>query len=813
MHNTDFLNRKTELNAICSFGSHLENRHRVLFACSETGVGKSALVRHYLATQEGRLAIKTSIIRTDELEGVPYLNQIAEQIDLWAEERKRFVQFSEFVASGFSAFEKRHFLSEVAVGAAGIVPGGSAISPAVRKALGTGEYNAERLLYGAQYSNDYTVIRYIVEFFNRGNSILSIDNIQEIDQKSISYISNIIRESRPGYWIFEYTRGTQGIDLQQLVEWVAALGCQVKIYEVEPLPWRELSQAFGIHDATIEQIVQKHYRQSKGNLKELFSFRHMSSLVEFSSVGGEDVVSGTRQLLQHQRPNCLMVIALIAMHDGQVPEALLMEVFKCVPVFQVVSELTSISEILVSLIGDRILTRELGLIRFDHDSVLRVFFEIRVFEKYILIASRAWHSLYLGLKQNGDFFISEAEIVSSLIYYSFKIGDDAELWSSLKYLAEKSLNARAPKNVEVYVTSLYRRIERTGNSSRKYLHALTVDLVRLLYKVGSFETAMKLVALLDRQSEVAAFYHVALLSELDKPFEALEECRKIADDYKRYSAGNMWKAAQLILVASLRMANKVKECTATYEQLQSRRSYEDTPLEPYFRLLAGVALPATRAIESVRKSAELFAAAHLDHEANCARITLAQLFGDVGRLDEAASSLQSIDASDRLRNISAELNNRAAIDIKKGVVGDTQKKQLVDAALLADDDFSLFIIYINIMTVSGVLNDLPRAFEAAGTIRRLLDSGSPLEYEIRRIASFNLSWFYERQNLLSEAKAMLDLSKSIPSEINGELWDYRFGRRQSLSSEHTARAALEFEVPMFAYWQLDVSRYLTHLPA
>jgi hypothetical protein len=800
-----FLNRESELRALSELACSERIGAEVLFLRASSGLGKSSVVEQFFSNVPSLKAVRVPILARIGGERLDYLNHIVRQIDDYATRTHKASRFQQFLSWSGSPALAAETASRVLGRLATLVPGGSVATPIIQSVLKSEEFSSQAIMLRDKSFDLAATSSYIADFIADPAAALAVDNIQQIDDRSLLILLNIIQETRNGLWIFEYTEGVAGHPLDKLLERLRSTGANVRRMNLEPLPWEELRRSLDVQEHAVEPILREHYSRSKGNLRDFLDATRIAR--EGSDLETDNGAStATMQRLRRLPNDLAQIVALLAMHDGQVDGEILNQAAARVWQRMEFAERFDFKEDISKLVDQNILVRNRNNIEFAHDSVMRTAQELDEHERFRRIAAISWLALYREMRRRTDIFVPSAAVSSAILFYSYYLGDDAELFATLRQLTASSIEALAPARLVTYVETLYARIASAGQGDRARLHALTHHIISTLYRIWAFGAAEKLVGMLRADSDVARFYRIALAVEMDKSGEALAGCEAIINECRPTPKHPLLLATQLVRLAALRMTNQLVECSNEYHALRASGVFHNSPLNPYFLILSSTALPADEAVPVIKKGVELFLSSGSTYEANCGRITLSQCLGDLGRLEEASDALDMVETSGSSdREQYTVWNNRAVLNLYRKKVDDEILSSLRRASLLAVDPFSRLIILTNLMLTLTLREEDVQAQEAGDQIHRLLHARVPEENEIRRIAAFNLAFFYSKIGMRHESTKMTDMARKIPSQVNQPLWDYRFGKRTSVPDTFEFRIRFDYYPPMFAYWQLDVA--------
>jgi hypothetical protein len=799
-----FLNRRRELNALAAIVHSDRMAPAVLFLRASSGIGKSSTVDQFFRVETTLKAIRVAMLARIGAERLDYLNHIVRRIDEFAAKTNRVPRLEEFISLAGNAAVAAETASRVLGRLASLIPGGSAVVPLLQSALQSEEFSTQAIMLRDKSLDLAITSGYVADFMEDPLAVLAIENIQQVDDRSLSVILNIMRQAKAGFWIFEFTDGVQGHPIEKLAEQCRGAGAVVQIMNLDPLAWGELRHGFDLQGHRAEPILREAYARSKGNLRDLLDAATLVGEDESALLAADHSSATTRRLLRLPNERA-QIVSLLAMHQGHSDVELLKYAASHIRQRMVVAERFDFDRDILQLTDEGIIHRTHAEVAFAHDSVLRAALQIQEFERFRQIAASAWLAVYREMRSRGDAFVSPAAVSSALLFYSYQLGDDAELYETLRHLTASSLESLAPSRLVTYVRGLYSRIASTSQRDRGRLHLVTTRIIAVLYRIWAFETAHELVGMLRSDSDVARFYQVALAVELDRSKEGLVGCDEILRS-QLPSTHPLALAARLVRIAAFRMTNQLEVCEQEYRLDQRKRFFEKSPLEPHFLMLSGAALPTDEAVPLLQEGIRLFLASGDHYEANCSRITLSQCLGDLGKLGDAQQVLDTIDSSNATEREQYSLwNNRAVLGLYKYESTKLTLTNLRRASLIATDPFSRLIILTNLMIALSLRGEDVDGHEAAEQIHRILELGVPEEYEIRRIGAFNLSYFYNKVGMQAEATKMVELAKSLPSRVNQPLWDVRFGIRSSAPAVFRFRLQFGYYPPMFAYWQLDLA--------
>jgi hypothetical protein len=809
MSGAAFINRVPELNALKALALKQRSAASVLLLRGPSGRGKSGIIDRLIETESSLVAVRVRISPRSGAERLGYISHIVHRIDEYAGRTSRFMRFQEFLSSSSNPALLRETASRMVSGVRSVFPPLALAVPLAQRVLNAEEYNAPAVVLKDKSLDLAALTGYLVAFMRTPLALIAIENIQQIDDRSLMVLTNAIQEAQSGLWVLEYTDyDVNAHPAEMLDRRVRDAGATVETIRLEPLPWPELREAADIGDAKGELLLAAQYSKSGGNLRDFFDAR---SLVR---EGSGDLIAATESsatalVLRSLSGAAAQVVCLLAMHDGQASVGLLRHALTLVAERGQFAERLDLDRELALLQDARILRRDYESVAFAHDSIPREIDALPTFARHKPIAAGAWLELYRRLRKRNDPFLSPAALSTSILYYSYYLGDDAELLTTLKAVASDAVQALAPDRLAAYVRLLFERIGALKSAGDARLHKLTHQIIATLYRIGDFENARRLLPFLKPESNIARYYDAAFATECGRPEDALAVCMGLLRELRLYPRNPLRLSVCLLELAALRSANRLEECLSRYKSLRESGSFDDPVFRAHLDLLSCVALPTGDAVPLLERAECAFVGQDSEFEANCARITLSQCLGDLGEIDKARAAITRVEQSRVIGETEryTAWTNRAALDLYCGD-GASALELLKASVLVVSDRFSRLLILINLLIAHTLAGNRGAAQDVANLMQIMLDENDPGEPEIRRIAAFNLRFFLRRFGMESEADAVTKFAMTVESRINQPLWDYWFGRKAVAPAEYAFRMRYEYYPPMFAFWQVDLSWHL-----
>src|SRR5262249_23521381 len=140
-----------------------------------------------------------------ENDSLSYVSHIVSKIDEYAAQSGRFPRFQDFIRSS----KNPALLAETATRAVGQVGGvlapATAMAPLAQRMMNAGDFNAHAVILKDKSIDLAALTGYLVEFMRLPHALLGVENIQQIDDRSLVLLTNALQQAQSGLWVLEYT--------------------------------------------------------------------------------------------------------------------------------------------------------------------------------------------------------------------------------------------------------------------------------------------------------------------------------------------------------------------------------------------------------------------------------------------------------------------------------------------------------------------------------------------------------------------------------------------------------------------------------
>jgi len=803
-----FINRQAEIAFLSNENVGEQERSRLIFVTGPSGVGKSALVDHWLGIERARIHFHVQVENhfRNRDEDRLFLTRLAGAMVATSKTDQTVPTFGGTLRKVYEPKALQAFCTLLAEQFDKRRPGIGAedVLDKVTSAIMSGAKDLPEALTPE-------LELYVQHVVQRVPTLIRVENAQLLDRRSHSFFLNLFAESGGLFGIFEVT-GTQTDDpASDLASSFAERQVKVGVLPIRKLDLDEIVHGLRDRPQQVVQLISRSYANSDGNLHPLQLLTNHSDRGLVHSFHDVTYAGLTRRMIESMpRAEQVLVVAVVV-HAGAVQVDLARAFFASPTTLQRLAlEEFDLSATVGILVERLFLAHGTGAIRVRHDSIISSASEIDRLRAMTRALEAAWRDFYQSVHHgNEDFFLSKSEVLDWLTYFNARLQDTVQTLKCLEEIGRLAFNSVAPSRLVQHLATNRDRLARVGGrQARLTLDQLYRQQALLLYEAGWFDEALECVSLIE-ESDTSC---VLLMAELYCSQGQAEQGIRLAARLMTNLDGDARLSADLIRVHGLRMLDRFGECRDLYLSLLAMDGVQASPLYPTLLRFSDLALnldsDQSKCVELLEESVRIAIGSGLERDAALARMALVQQLGYMGRFNDVQHHLDAIEESASRVWIQRYplINNRAVLSLFQGG-STTEALRLLSQALILCSEFHDRLIVRNNQLVANCL--AARAGAAENSLEALLKTlrgPDEVELEIKKIVLFNISRGFAHLDRAAEGKPFLDQARVINTGMDVAYWDFVLhgGPRPTASP---AREQLGFYPIFLSHWYLSSTAF------
>lgn len=786
------------------------NKSQGTIICAYTGVGKTALSRKISQnidnTYDIILNIKTDPENssTNFKEG-RFLSKIfAETVETVNKNFNKKYTFSFFIShsknKSLKKASREHFFEDIFGADNNFLICKIFLYYFFRRLLRLGEFNSDSLINEDRSSNMRIMNYYMQYILCNLRSLIIIDNIQNVDETSLTYMLSWMNEykSKNHYYLFEYTLDKNNTFQKaiQLTENFKDTGVTISLRKLESLEDTDaldaLKRATPYKKYTIndENAIKYYYHKvGCGNIRKLIDYDCDCSYNDI------DLYDPTFEKLRDLSKEEIYIVAVIILCNGSISTTLYEGIFQNDPLIR--NRIGLLESLCKNEI--RILEVSNGNVNIEHASIIDSWNKHEnVFLEYLLLAySRLQNFLKKEIESTTSFYISKHK-ATILLLQLYKKFDFEQIIDLLDEVEKLSLNDLSINNVWEILKNI---IDATSNKAYVYIKIYT-KIIEICYKCELYKNGLNCIEILESFSELDSLelyiYKCLFLSALDKHNESVIVACTILTKWNNDLRAEL--NAKIIMLNNNRSLNNSKECCKIGKEIEANDQYKQYPEYGYFLRLSHLYLNRKLSIHKVKESVEFFSELGNDIQEAKSLITYANHLAVIGQLSEAKKALSK--AERKLKNIKYGrhilLVNKVAIMLLDNDFSDSAWELLEQAELSAVVPFDKLAILNNKLIWCIENKSYSKTDLIINQIKRLLKFEP--DKHIHSFVNYNIYLFYSDIQVFSEAEKYYkkaDELKEYCSTLN---------LRLSHKTDETKKYLLNkrWHICLLEYWTFDI---------
>lgn len=786
------------------------NKSNGTIICAYTGVGKTALsskiVKHLDDTYKLVINIKTDPENssTNYKEGKFLANIFAKAVEITNALSEKKYTFSYFIAhsknKNLKKARRERFFEDI-FNADTIVMICKIIGYYIFKRLfKLGEFNSDSLINEDRSSGIRIMNYYLQYLFSNLKIFLKLDNIQNVDDTSLTYILGWMNDCKNNghYFFYEYTLDNNNSFQKaiQLTEKFKDTGVPIKLRKLEFLEDSDALKALKVatpyksYTIDDENAIKYYYNNvGCGNIRKLIDYDCDSSN------NSSNFYDPTYEKLRVLEKEELYIIAVIILCNGSVSTTFYEGIFQDDPLIR--NKIKTLENL--SNQENRILELNNGNVKIEHASIIDSWnkHETEFLEYSLLAYSRLQEFLKSGIDSKTPFYISKqkATILLLQLYKKYDFELIIDLLDEVEKLSRDELSVG---NVWEILKII---VDATKENAFSYIQ-IYKKIIKICFNCELYENGLECIKLLEAHSQInSAYFYIykcLFLSALDRHNESIIVARTILTAWKKDSRIEL--NAKLILLNNNRSINNTAECNKIVNDIEQNIEYKNYPEYGYFLRLTCLYLERQISLGQVKQSVKFFNEINNSIQQGKSLITYATHLAITGQLKEAKKALAKSEKKLKKAKFGRHmlLVNRAAIMLLDNDFSEEVWDLLEQSELSAVVPFDKLAILNNkliwcienkaFMTADLIVNQISRLF-----------AFEP-DKHLHSFMNYNLYLFYSELGVLSEAEKFYKRAD--------ELKEYCSTLKKRMTRENAENRSFllskRWHVCFLEYWTFDV---------
>ncbi|MXV14000.1 hypothetical protein [Hufsiella ginkgonis] len=782
------------------------NQSRFIVLAAPTGIGKSGLVDQAFADND--FFIRVKIAKHDSSKDVPYLylKELARAISLSSLRGSAFPSFRDHVVTKERSLVNtfRHILADVAT--SNSIANSAELGRVLKDSKDT--TTLINLLFNEEYNDSIGfAYRYIQEVLKERRVAVSIENIQNIDKESLSYFHEFLLSYSTLYLIGEYTTDNKyQISTTDLLSYCSAPGVKADLIDLNKLSIDEILREYKNVPDIIFRILKNSYEQSSGNLHHLqvlVSDLTEKKITEYpENIKYDQVISNELNTLSTDES---FILSLVIAHGGKVDTDILKSVLLGIEdEYLLKFDMASVNEMISNLVYKKLLVEDDITIATAQDSVIEKALESISLKKYFFLSYKSWLGFYQKVDNSGnDANLPKSEVLSWQILFKALLNDLTGIVELLNEIHKLSLLSITPRRAIKYLEKVKEVIGKNFHATNQQTLTERINhkITQILYRLWLFEDIPKYTsAHLDNLSMF--LYHTSSLAVIGRSDEAIALCTTRLGETDRQEAGGIL----LVRIAAYRSSNRYDECEEEWLRLYNEGVYDGTKYEGIFLQCSDIALLSHHELRlsCLQKAIEIFRQEENSLNEISARVAYSQQLGYDGNLEEAEAHLAIAREKSQLHfaGLYCISNNLCVLKLQKKESSREIIEKLRIALRSCEAALDRFILLNNLLVAQSMMGFTGDAEATLKVIDQQISRNEVADFDLQRIALFNASVHYNRNNSPDWGEYYLSEARKLPLLCDFRYWNYKlYGQKEDNWNEF--RFQLDYYPIHLTYWHFD----------
>lgn len=770
MKDDSFLDRDPYRTEVLKWLAIEDSSPMCIVIAGGSGVGKSSFTNHVSSKDKRRLYVRVSIPSNvgRTLQAGSYLRRIAIELDTIIQKQSELETFED----RSKKLSRKSAIRDVASSALDIILTKKArklIISTHEKWTGTGASDWRKKLLGNASSELSDIRQYLTDIFQLLPIGLVIENAQNIDEYSLSWIESVAALS-DGHAIFlEWTTigSSDSSDLRDILNlfkpychttemiWLQKLPLSfaIQVIPEDRLESREwLASSYGMWDGNLIPLVDLNILVTSTN--ELIS--DDSNLLAIDDHSAEKF-----KALSHDQQ---IVLSVILLSGGQIGKETLLGCLGAIDLDYSVIELNSAIE---ELARKRLLQPSPGsVVSIRHDSIVNDLAQDLRFVKTTTLAASGIRSYCEKRLAKTEFSNSEfADISFFLLQVQLYLDDVVGAISSIENICTHKATSHSPSVLCDALLDIVALCKRTEiKLPTEIVEHLVQEVLCICIRNRIFAPTENILDLIETPSKSLKLLEALVLLGTEKSKQALALCNLVI----KYTApdSHLSQSAQIISYVADRHLGLIDEGKSNWYSLQEKLTESNSKLAAYVLRNAEMFLSPRASIPFIISSIKAFK--HQNNEAQFA-YSLNALSGQLLRIkkfkwaktffQKALSILDDMAAD----SLSVE-NNLAIANVRLNNLGSETLALFERAAIGSNNSFPQLSIANNLTSYYFLIGDEKQAKKSIKITTRLMQRNAIASPQVNRSIYQSLVWISNEYN----DPSLIALLKNIDIELDIE---------------------------------------------
>ncbi len=530
-----------------------------------------------------------------------------------------------------------------------------------------GTFDINNLIDDNSIKGNRIKLHYIKYIFQKYRVIISIDNIQNVDQHSLREIENLMNECKDNLpqFVFEYTITdvTTSERCDVLAEYFSATGIPTQVINLEPIKKEYIVDVISKHivNSTTNwgfniSIQERYEENNNGNIREMIDYgiyinrENKPISISDNQYSLDNILSLTEQAKQ--------LLSIIICANNSIDKVLLDLIGSKIEL-----DIKNAIEELIDMLVVEIKGNNYVL---SHASLADVWFAYpNEFNKYDNVAYACLEKEYLNIindiTQRSNIVYDQAWLNMIQIYSKTKT---EKIVSLFEYIDVDYKNLISNENAWKYIQNI---IEVTKYDIYRHYN-LYKNIIRYCFESELYSQGYNVVEQVMRviSDDILILYKAMYLSALDEHEKNVKYCENAIKAYSTNSV--QYFNLKLISLSSYRSLHKIDKCFKIHKEFINNKFLMNTQEWGYFLRLSEMYLDRNISLKLLKKSVKFFESKEDYIQAGKSLISYSFVLATQGKLKLAKNKIQKAEAylSEKRMGRHMFLVNNAAIRLLNG---------------------------------------------------------------------------------------------------------------------------------------------------
>ena len=662
------------------------------------------------------------------------------------------------------------------------------------------EFNSESFINDDRNTNVRIINYYMQYLFSHLKIFLKIDNIQNVDEKSLSCILGWMNEfqNMGHYFLYEYTLDKKNSFQKaiQLTENFQDTGISVTLRELDYLQDNDALSVLKMvvpyknYTDRDEKAIKYYYNNlGNGNIRKLIDYDCDSSNND------SYFYDPTYEKLCKLEKDELYIVAIIILCNGNVTTTFYEGLLQSDPLVK--NKMRSL-EILCEK-NNRILEIDNGNIKIEHASIIDSWNQHEgEFRKFSLLAySRLDNFLRKEIETKTSYYISKhrATILLLQLYKKYQFESIINLLDEVERLSCDELSVNNVWEILKIIVD--------ATTEKAYLYTeLYLRIFQICFRCELYNEGFECIEILENTAQISlpAFYiyKCLYLSALDKHDESIIIAHMILTTWENDT--RIALNAKLIMLNNYRSLNDKSNCLKIGQEIEQNTDFQKCPEYGYFLRLTPLFLSRANSITHINASIEYFNSIGNTVQEGKSLITYSNYLALEGRVKDGKKSLAKAELKLKHTKIGKHmlLVNKSAIMLLDNDFSIDVWDLLEQAELSAIVPFDKLAILNNKLIWCMENKDYTKADLIINQIKRLF-LFEP-DKHLHAFMNYNLYLFYSDLKIDTEAKKYYKKA----NELREHCYTLYLRLSHKTDSSNSFLLSKRWHVCFLEYWTFDV---------